>query len=105
MASYERYTAAGVAEVLALAEEMLPSRLPLEVVEKKRHSIKLTGGDGSVMIDAHRHGLDTVVNAMTDQVRTSRLDLDVQYLMTMLPYQPGDVRGAGVALPGGLSRG
>jgi hypothetical protein len=105
MASYERFTAASIADVLRMAETVLTERLPMEVVEKKRHSIKLAGGDGSVHIDAHRHGLDTVVHAMTDQLRTSRLDLDVQYLMTMLPYQPGDVRGSGVALPGGLSRG
>ena len=42
--------------------------------------------------------------AATDQLRTSRLDADVQYFMTMLPYQAGDVRGAGNALPGALSR-
>jgi hypothetical protein len=29
--------------------------------------------------------------AATDQLRTSRLDLDVQYFMARLPYQPGDV--------------
>ena len=47
-------------------------------------------GDGKVRISAHRHGLDTVVHAVTDQLRTSRLDLDVQYFMGRLPYQPGD---------------
>jgi hypothetical protein len=105
MASYERFTAAGIAEVLDLAAQELPARLPIEVVERKRHSIKLRGGDGTVLIEVHRHGHDSLVHATTDQLRTSRLDLDVQYLMTMLPYQPGDVRGAGTALPGGLSRG
>lgn len=105
MASYERFTAAGTAAVLDLAAQVLPERLPLEVVERTRHGIKLSGGDGTVVIEVHRHGHDSVVSATTDQLRTSRLDLDVQYLMTMLPYQPGDVRGAGTALPGGLSRG
>jgi hypothetical protein len=105
MAHYERYTAARVADVLKLAEEVLTARLPIEVVSRERDSIRLRGGDGDVTIDAHRHGLDTVVHAHTDQLRTSRLDLDVQYFMTLLPYQPGDVRGTGHALPGGLSRG
>lgn len=105
MANYERYTAAGIAEVLKLAEEVLTERLPIEVVRRERHAIRLRGGDGDVTIEAHRHGLDTVVHAQTDQLGTSRLDLDVQYFMTMLPYQPADVRGSGQALPGGLSRG
>jgi hypothetical protein len=106
MASYERYTAAGVAEVLRHAEEVLTARLPIAVLEKKRHSVRLSGDDGAVLIEAHRHGPDTVVHAHTDQLRTSRLDGDVQYLLTMLPYQPGDRRGSDTAvLPGGLSRG
>jgi hypothetical protein len=45
------------------------------------------------------------VHADTDQVRTSRLDTEVQYLLTLLPYQPGDSKGLGEALPGGLSAG
>lgn len=102
--TYERMTAAPVREVLRLAEEVLVSRLPIEVVDRGGHSIRLEGGDGAVTISAHRHGLDTQVHAATDQLRTSRLDLDVQYFMTMLPYQPGDVRGGTAALPGGLSR-
>jgi hypothetical protein len=102
--TYERYTAAPVREVLRLAEEVLTERLPLKKTGGDHHSVRLEGGDGAVTISAHRHGLDTEVHAATDQLRTSRLDLDVQYFMTMLPYQPGDVRGAGTALPGGLSR-
>jgi len=102
--TYERMTAAPVREVLRLAEEILTSRLPIEVVDRGGHSIRLEGGDGVVTISAHRHGLETQVHAATDQLRTSRLDLDVQYFMTMLPYQPEDVRGGSAALPGGLSR-
>jgi hypothetical protein len=105
MAGYERFTSASIADVLKLAEEVLTARLPIEVVARDRHALRLSGGDGDVTIDAHRHGLDTLIHAHTDQLRTSRLDLDVQYFMTMLPYQPGDVRGGGAALPGGLSRG
>ncbi|MEX1181935.1 MAG: hypothetical protein WEF86_01780 [Gemmatimonadota bacterium] len=102
--TYERFTAASGREVLQLAVDVLTARLPLAQVAESSHSIRLEGGDGSVTITVHRHGLDTQVLAATDQLRTSRLDLDVQYFMTMLPYQPGDVRGAGHALPGALSR-
>ncbi|CAN5668270.1 hypothetical protein BH23GEM10_BH23GEM10_16780 [soil metagenome] len=102
--TYERMTAAPIRDVLRLAEEVLTGRLPMQNVADGRHSMRLEGGDGVVTITAHRHGLDTQVHAATDQLRTSRLDLDVQYFMTLLPYQPEDVRGSGVALPGGLSR-
>jgi hypothetical protein len=102
--TYERITAAPVGEVLRLAEEVLTARLPIRVTARTAHAVTLEGGDGRVTIGAHRHGHDTQVHAATDQHRTSRLDLDVQYFMTMLPYQPEDVRGAGDALPGGLSR-
>ena len=102
--NYERITAASTKEVLALAEEVLTARLPISRTKSDRHSITLSGGDGTVTISAHRHGLDTTVHAETDQLRTSRLDLDVQYFMTLLPYQPGDRQGAAPGLPGGLSR-
>lgn len=102
--TYERITAAPVKECLARAVEVLTGRLPLAQVAADGHSVKLTGGDGTVTITAHRHGMDTVVHAATDQLRTSRLDMDVQYYMTLLPYQPGDRRSSGAALPGGLSR-
>jgi hypothetical protein len=102
--TYERYTAAPAREVLRLAEEMLTARLPITKARGDHHGLTLEGGDGTVTITVHRHGLETLVHAATDQLRTSRLDGEVQYLMTMLPYQPGDVRGAGTALPGALSR-
>jgi hypothetical protein len=102
--TYERMTAAPIRDVLRLAGEVLTERLPITKVGEDSHSVRLEGGDGVVTISAHRHGLETQVHAATDQLRTSRLDLEVQYFMTMLPYQPGDVRGAGEALPGGLSR-
>lgn len=90
MASYERTTATTVRDVLAQAESILTERLPLQKVSSDHHSITLQGGDGKVTIKAHRHGLDTVVQAVTDQLRTSRLDIDTQYFMGLLPYQPGD---------------
>ena len=91
MGSYERTTAATMREILRLAEQVLMERLPLQKVAEDKHSVTLQGGDGKVKISAHRHGLDTVIHAETDQLRTSRLDLDVQYVMSRLPYQPGDV--------------
>ena len=102
--TYERLTAASVSEVLAEAERVLTSRLPTRKVGEDHHSVRLSGGDGTVKVSAHGHGLDTVVEAVTDQLRTSRLDLDVQYFMTLLPYQPGDRSGGAPGLPGGLSR-
>ena len=90
MANYERTTAATTADILKQAEEVLTGRLPLKKTKADHHSITLSGPDGTVTIKAHRHGLDTVVEAKTDQLRTSRLDLDTQYYMGLLPYQPGD---------------
>jgi hypothetical protein len=91
MAEYERVTATGVREVLRIAEEILTERLPIEKTDSDRSSITLSGGDGTVRIHARRHGFDTVVQATTDQLRTSRLDLETQYFLNQLPYQPGDV--------------
>ncbi len=91
MASYERYTAAPVAVVLKRAEEVLVARLPTQRTAVTGHSVTLSGGDGTVTFTAHRHGVDTHVVAETDQLRTSRLDNEVQYVMTLLAYQPDDV--------------
>src|SRR5688572_12056048 len=91
MGSYERTTAATMREILRSVERMLMERLPLQKVAEDKHSVTLQGGGGKVKVSAHRHGLDTVIHAETDQLRTSRLDLDVQYVMSRLPYQPGDV--------------
>lgn len=90
MADYERMTAAMIRDVLRTAEEILTSRLPIEKVSEDRHSITLKGEDGTVTITAHRHGPETLVHASTDQLRTSRLDVETQYFLNQLPYQPGD---------------
>ncbi len=104
--TYERTTAAPVRDVLRRAEEILTERIPIQRTAADRHSIRLEGGDGVAVIEAHRHGVDTLVHVTTDQLRTSRLDTEVQFFLTLLPYQPGDVKGAtGDSLPGGLSRG
>ncbi len=91
MANYERFTAAPIAEVLRRAEEVLTQRLPLQRTGETRHSITLSGADGTATISAHRHGLETQVVAATDQLRTSRLDNDLQYFMSLLQYEPNDV--------------
>jgi hypothetical protein len=52
----------------------------------------------------HSHGIENLVHVMTDQLRTSRLDVEVQYYLTLLPYQPNDTKSRGTAQPGGLSR-
>jgi len=103
--TYERLTATPVREVLRLAETILTARIPTRKVAEDHHSIRLTGGDGTVTISAHKHGMDTVVHAATDQLRTSRLDGEVQYFLTLLPYQPGDRKARAEVAPGGLTRG
>lgn len=90
MGTYERTTATTIREVLREAEAILLERLPLKKIAEDKHSLTLEGADGRVRFHAHKHGLDTLVGAETDQLRTSRLDLDVQYVMSRLPYQPGD---------------
>ena len=102
--NYERFTAAPIRDVLRLAEEILTERLPIRKTASDHHSIRREGGDGVAVIEAHRHGLETTVHARTDQLRTSRLDTEVQYFLTMLPYQPVDIRTRAEAAPGGLSR-
>jgi hypothetical protein len=102
--TYERLTALPGREVLRLAEQVLTERIPTSKVAEDGHSIRLSGGDGAVTFTVHGHGMETSVYAETDQVRTSRLDTEVQYFLTILPYQPGDVKARGAGLPGGLSR-
>jgi hypothetical protein len=102
---YVRLTSASIRQALDLAREILLERLPMEQVGGDAHSITLSGADGTVKIHAHKHGLDTQLDVSTDQLRTSRLDNEVQYWLTMLPYQPGEKRGAaGAAAPAGLQR-
>jgi hypothetical protein len=102
--TYERNTAAPIRDVLRIAEDILTDRIPTIVTDRGRHSIRFDGGDGVALIEAHRHGVDTLVSVTTDQLRTSRLDTEVQYFLTLLPYQPGDVTSSDEAAPGGLSR-
>lgn len=90
MASYERLTAMKGSEAVALAADYLPERIPLEVVERDHHSVTLRGGDGTLTVSAHSHGMETTVTVTTDQLRTSRIDIEGQHYLNQLPYQPGD---------------
>jgi hypothetical protein len=90
MASYQRLTAMGGEEAVKLAAEYLPERIPLEVTSQDRHSVTLEGGDGTITVSAHAHGMETEVTVATDQLRTSRIDLEAQHYMNQLPYQPDD---------------
>ncbi|HKJ92081.1 MAG TPA: hypothetical protein VJ957_02880 [Longimicrobiales bacterium] len=90
MAGYQRQTAMAGHEAIRLAGEYLPERIPLERTGGDDHSITLAGGDGTVTIRAHRHGPETVVTVETDQLRTSRIDNEVQHYLNQLPYQPED---------------
>lgn len=93
MAAYERITALPADEVLRAAREFLVGRIPLVETARGGHSLTLTGGDGTVEIEAHAHGLSTAVEARTDQLRTSRIDVETQHFLNELPYEPGDRPG------------
>ena len=80
-------------EAVRLAAEYLQKRIPLEVDAEDRHSITLSGGDGTVTISTHSHGMETAVVVATDQLRTSRIDIESQQYLNQLPYQPEDREG------------
>lgn len=90
MAAYERLTAMKGSEAVTLAAEFLQERIPLEVIEQDDHAVTLRGGDGSITVSAHSHGMETSVKVETDQLRTSRIDIEAQHYLNQLPYQPGD---------------
>jgi hypothetical protein len=90
MSDYERSTALGIREVYARADEILAARADVHTKEESGHSRTYLGAEGTVILEAHRHGPYTVVTAHTDRLRTSKLDTAVRYLMNQLPYQPGD---------------
>lgn len=87
------------AEAVRLAGDYLRERIPLEVVSQERHAISLSGGDGTVTVSAHTHGLETAVTVATDQLRTSRIDIEAQHYLAQLPYQPEDAVGSARARP------
>lgn len=80
----------GGAEAVRLAADYLRKRIPLEVVSEDHHSVTLEGDDGTVTISAHSHGMETAVTVATDQLSTSRVDVEAQHYLNQLPYQPED---------------
>ena len=90
MSDYQRYTADATREVFRKADEILTGRAGLHRTRESRHSVTYTGPEGTVVLDVHRHGMVTDVVARTNQLRTSKVDTVVRYLLNQLPYQPGD---------------
>jgi hypothetical protein len=90
MADYERNTVLPISEVFRLADEILAARAELQPTREEHHSRTYTGGEGTVAIEAHRHGPMTTVTIRTNQLRTSKIDGVVRHLMNQMPYQPGD---------------
>lgn len=99
MAGYQRKTAFSPKEVFQKAETFLPELLGLSRSKGSSHSATWNGAEGTVTISAHRHGPYTEVVAMTDRLRTSRMDYEVQRLLNQFPYEPGDTGGGGSGEP------
>ena len=95
MAGYVRKTILSPADVFEQATEALPDRLGLSAVKTGRHEATFEGKEGRVTLGAHRHSLYTEVVAETDQLRTSRMDYEIQRFLNLLPYEAGDVGGPG----------
>jgi hypothetical protein len=90
MADYERITVLPIARVMELADEILTERAGVQRTRGSGHNATFTGREGTVAIEAHRHGPLTTVTIRTNQLRTSKLDIVVRHLMNQLPYQAGD---------------
>lgn len=90
MSDYERQTVLPTREVFRIAHEILTERGELERTRENHHSVTYSGGEGTVTLEAHRHGPVTVVTARTNQLRTSKIDNVVRYLLNQYPYQHGD---------------
>lgn len=90
MSDYERATALTVSEIKAKAQDVFGERIELRKIHEDRHGVTYHGTEGVVTLELHRHGMQTTVTARTDQLRTSRLDNVVRYLLNQFPYQPGD---------------
>lgn len=90
MSDYERSTALPLREVWDRAEEIFTTRIDLSLGESDRHHRVYTGEEGTLELEVHRHGPNSVVTARTDKLRTSKIDDVVRYFMNQLPYQPGD---------------
>ena len=99
MAGYQRRTVLSPSDILAKAEELLPEWIGLTRIKTASHTATFSGEEGTVTLTAHRHGPYTNVLVLSDRLRTSRLDYEIQKFLTELPYEPGDVGGRGSGEP------
>ncbi len=99
MAGYQRKTVLGPREILARATEFLPEFIGLRCSRESSHGATYTGKEGTVTLQAHRHGPYTDVTAQTDRLRTSRMDYEIQRFLNTLPYEHGDAGGPGSGDP------
>lgn len=99
MAGYARKTALSPGEVLRRAESELPEWIGLTRTEGDSHRAVYVGGEGTVTLTAHGHGLYTEVIAETDRLRTSRIDVEIQKFLNRMPYEPYDRGGPGSGVP------
>jgi len=90
MANYERSTPMTAKEVFSLADVVLGERAGVKRDHESRHSVTYQGAEGTVTLESHRHGPSNLITALTNQLRTSKLDKAVRDLMNRLPYQPED---------------
>lgn len=90
MSDYQRFTYLPVKEVLRTAEEILGDRAGLKKSRDSSHGATFSGPEGTLTLEAHRHGMMTDVVIATNQLRTSKIDNVARFLMNQLPYQPGD---------------
>jgi hypothetical protein len=90
MSDYERSTVLSTREVFRRADAIFRERAELTRTAEGHHDSAWAGAEGTVTVEAHRHGMSTLVTARTDQLRTSKLDIVVRYLLNQLPYQHGD---------------
>jgi hypothetical protein len=90
MSDYERLTALSLSEVRDLTHQALTGRAELELQREEGHERLYAGPEGTVHVEAHRHGPVTQVTIRTDRLRTSKVDGVVRWVMNRMPYQPGD---------------
>jgi hypothetical protein len=90
MSDYQRYTATPLRDVLTVADEILTTRGGLARTRESAHAVTYTGPEGTVELHAHRHGFQTDVVVHTNQLRTSKIDGVVRFLLNQFPYQPED---------------
>lgn len=95
MAGYVRKTSLSPGEILERANEVLPERVGLSRSKSSTHGATFSGKEGTVVLSAHRHSLYTEVTAQTDQLRTTRMDYEIQKFLNRLPYESGDAGGPG----------